>query len=277
MTSEWPYTRWALEQIADRAPGRAEMVAPSVQGLVDAVRALRATGPGQLFGLSIDRLEDEGRPEVEAAALATLIRWKHHFEAESDSVSLQALDEVGAALALPDLRAGRFPLLCDPLGSRDGLSAAWRLRLARLDEAIAGRRHLDLVAVHVVGADDEEDEDLEVEFGRPDPDMLYKVALRYEAESELPFPRELAAFWSTVDGIFVDGDPLLRPIAHWDSDIDGRLSVGCGGYMQGNLVFEDPPDGDLMRSAVVDIDDDGQERARYADFAAFADALLGTD
>jgi len=114
-------------------------------------------------------------------------------------------------------------------------------------------------------------------FGTPNIKALYEFVLRHEAESGTTFPRELAAFWAIADGISIDDDPVLRPIAEWAWDHDDRgPCIGCGGYVQGSLIIESPsPKKGLLRAKVVDVDDDGEERIGYPNFAAFADALLG--
>lgn len=273
-SSELELTSWALEQVKSRKPSE-EMAQAKVQALVDALAGVRGKAGAQVFGLEANRIEPQGRPALESSIISALGEWQAHFEAKQDSVSLLALDGVGKAYGVPDLCVTeRAPLRCDPLGTRDGLAPEWELRLERLEEARAGRRRLDLAAIRYVGAD--ELEAPEIVFGHRNMNTLYRSALRYEAETNAAFPRELAAFWAIADGICVDGDPVLRPIAEWDWDLNDRgLCIGCGSYVQGSLILESPSGAGLMEAAVVDVDDDGEELARYRDFGAFADALLG--
>lgn len=265
-------TEWAIARAAENEPVDGPAAGRRLQELVNALQAVRS-GVGQVFGLDVSRLEDGGASRLETAVTTGLSRWKAHFEAANDGVSLRELDKMARKFGLRGFDAGRPPLRCDPLGSRDGLSPEWAARLARVEEALAGKRALDLEAIAYVRADDEEN--VEVEWGTPDLDKLYDVALRLESASGAMFPRELAAFLTLVDGITLDGDPFLHPVDDWDPDDEG-LTIGCGGYAQGRLVISEPEDqARILEYPVVDIDDDGEERARYTNFAALLDALFG--
>lgn len=270
---ELRFTSWALEQLEQRRPGE-ELAEAKVQALVDALAGVQGRAGAQVFGMEADRIEPEGRAALESRIVAALGEWKRHFEQRKDAVSLLALDGVGKAHGISDLRlSGRAPLRCDPLGTRDGLSAEWQTRLDRLQQAKAGARRLDLGAIHFLG--DEERDAPEIVFGAPSPETLYRCALRYEAEAGARFPRELAAFIAIANGISIDGDPVLRPIAEWEEE-DRGLCIGCGSYPQGSLILASPAaEAGLLGATVLDLDDDGEELARYRDFAAFADALLG--
>lgn len=259
------FTTWALEQVKNRGPG-SELAQMNLQALVDALNALRGKAGAQVFGMGADRIEPEGRPELEQAVIAQLIAWKRHFEAENNAVAELSLDAVGTSLGIDALKlTRRVALQCDPLGTRDGLSKEWLSILARLDDAKAGTRALQLEAVQVVGEP--------CVFGAADQQALYETALRYEARMGQAFPRELAAFWATANGIIVGDTQLLAPIADWSDEEDG-LRIGSGGYMQGSLVLKKPGKKPLA-AKLIDADDDGVERAKYSNFAAFADALLG--
>jgi len=268
------FSAWALDVATSHRPGATEiMVEPTVQRLVDALVSLRRQDEGcQVFGLTASRLEPEGVAAVEKAVVDALLDWREHFEVQGDAVSLVALDKAGRALCVNGLQLEqRFPLRSDPLGSRDALSPDWRTRLRRLDEAIAGRHRIHARAVGWIGADQREPL---VSFGGASPADLYEYALRYELSHDRTFPRELAAFWATADGVSLDDDALLHPIRHWAWTENG-LRIGCGGYFQGALTLGGEPEADLMACEVVDLDDDGDVRARYPSFAGFVDALLG--
>ncbi|MFO0601307.1 MAG: hypothetical protein U0228_38720 [Myxococcaceae bacterium] len=254
------YTKWALEQIKTRSAG-ADMVAPSLQALIDALGALRGRSGVQVFGVAVERIESAGRAKVDAAIVEALSGWKRHFEANGDAQALLALSTAGKALGLSDLASvQRAPLRCDPLGGREGLSKEWQQRLDRLQEARSGSRTLNLAAMECVM-----DESPHVEFGTPDADALYAFALGYETEHETAFPAELAAFFSIANGVSVGDDPFLRPVADWEWDFDDRgLCIGCGGYVQGSLILETDSGRNLMSVPVIDVDDDGEERARHA-------------
>ena len=273
-------TEWAIARVAENEPTSGPAAGRRIQELVDALRAAR-TGGGQIFGMGASSLETEGRPRVEAAILDQLIRWKEHHVSEGDTPSLLDLDRIGRALDVPELvMTGRPKLLCAPdgvLGSREGLDAAWVARLERLDEIVRGERAVDFRRVAVVGfevPDDEPEEPPVVECGARDDAALSERALRFESAQKKPFPRELAAFVSTLNGLSIDDDPFLRPIAQWDHN-DNGLEIGCGGYVQGMLTIEEADDEGYLAAPVVDRDDDGEVRAEYANLAAFIDALVG--
>lgn len=268
------YAAWALEQISSRTVSD-ELVQPKLQALIDALRGLQGDVGVQVFGLSASLIEPEGKERVRAQILAALVAWKAHFQTQKNAVALQELDKVAKAHGIPELKStGRAALRCDPLGTRDGLAPEWVARLRALDEAIAGKRALDPGAIQLVGADEEETPT--VAWRRPDLATLHEFALRHEAEAGATFPRELAAFWATADGVLVDDEPVLRPVEDWEWDFDDRgLCVGCGGYVQGSLILTNPKPGQsLAEVEVIDVDDDGEERARYASFGAFVDAML---
>lgn len=69
-------------------------------------------------------------------------------------------------------------------------------------------------------------------------------------------------------------DPLLRPVRDWTWE-DAGLCIGCGGYFQGSLTIQVSSNKSLLEGKVVDRDDYGGVRARYANLGAFVDALLG--
>ena len=177
---------------------------------------------------------------------------------------------MGDRFDLPDLGSSeRFPLQCDPLGTRAGLSAEWLARLARLDDTVAGRRKIDLAAIHYVASENPRHGSCD-----EDPEGVYEFALRYETRTNKPFPRELAAFWSTANGVALNDTFVLYPVAGltWKGE---RLCIGCGSYFQGSLVIEASETIGLVDAKVVDRDDDQCVIAEYECFAAFVDAMLG--
>jgi len=267
------YTAWALGQVKALVPGATTRVWPSVQDLIAALNTLRTSG-AQIFGLAASNLTEEGRSPVDAAVVEALVAWKAHFDSEKDIAALLDLDKVGRAFNVPALVVTkRFPLRCDPLGTRDGLSAEWLRRLEKLDEAIAGKRTLDAAAVNVVRAD--EGSTLEVAFGAPDEAALYDYVIRHETpRPREAFPRELAAFWSTANGIVIDDAPFLASIRDW-SDEDNGLRIGCGGYEQGSLTIAVTKKAGLLTAKLTDRDDDGVVRAKYKNIGELFDALLG--
>ncbi|MGI5864796.1 MAG: hypothetical protein ACOX6T_22490 [Myxococcales bacterium] len=271
------YRDWVLQQIEARRPSAEPVVETAVQNLVDALAAFRR-GNRQVFGLDVARIEEDFRPALETAVVNALSEWRQHFEDESDNVSLLELGKVARLYGVEALKlAKRFPLRCDPLGSREGLSRAWLARLERLDEAMAGEGRLDLEAIHWVGLalwdEEEKGGPPEVASAVFDESHLYELALRYESGHGRPFPREIAAFVATADGIFIDDDPFILPVSAWSWE-DRGLCIGRGGSPQGSLVVEGTGK-KLLQSKVVDLDDDGVCRARYKSFAALVDAMLG--
>jgi hypothetical protein len=274
------FTEWAIERVDENEPAVGPAAGRRIQELVDALRAVRSGG-GQIFGLGASSLEPEGRPRVEAAIVDRLVLWKELYVGEGDLGSLLDLDRVGRALDIPELAMiGRPKLLCAPdgaLGSRDGLGAEWRARLARLDAVVRGEHTVDFAALEVVGFEngDEPDDPPIVVCGAPEDEVLYEKALRFESAQKRAYPRELAAFVSTLNGLAIDGDPFLRPISQWRFN-DYGLEIGCGGYLQGSLTIERREDVvDDLNSPVVDRDDDGEARAEYANVGALIDAIVG--
>jgi hypothetical protein len=263
------YTSWALEQVKALRPG-ATTRAWGVQDLVVALKTLRRpTSDAQIFGLAASNLTANGWPTIEAAVVGGLLEWRAHLDAAGDIPALLELDRVGRALDMPGLHVTkRFPLRCDPLGTRVGLPAEWLQRLENLDEAIAGRRTVNAAAVRVVGADR-----VSVTFGKPDEASLYDFVIRYETRSGEAFPREIAAFWATADGVFVDDAPLLGSISGWSYG-DDSWCIGCGSYFQGTLTIAVTKKAGLLAAKVVDRDDDGVVLANYKNLGAFVDALL---
>jgi hypothetical protein len=267
-------TAWALEQVKTKAPGQ-EMAQSKVEALVYTLSALRGAPGAQVFGMAATQIEDAGKPRLEAAVIECLVAWKKHYDEKKDDWALIQFDDLGKKFDLSPLKLTyRLPLKCDPLGTRDGLDAAWLARLDKLEEAKAGKRKLNLAAVHVVLADDPEHPP-RVEFRPPDPEKLYRAVLKYEMEERAAFPRELAAAWSISDGLLLSDDPFFRPVAEWEEDYDERgLVIGCGGYVQGALIISSES-ADLLTAEVIDVDDDAEERARYPNIGALLDALLG--
>jgi len=261
-----------LEQVNAYSRGSVSggMIGHAVQELVNALAVLRGKKQGQLFGLEASYLDEESAPELEAAILAALRDWRAHFATDGDVVSLTALDKVGRAYDVRELMVNeRFPLRCDPLGTRDKLPAPWITRLERLEEIATGAP-VDLAAVHWL-----DESAPRVVLGTPDEQALYEYVLDYEARNEATFPRELAAFAMTANGIFVNDHPLVWPVASWSSEA-GSFQIGGGSTIQGALAMEGvTKKHGLLGAKVVDRDDDGVEVARYADFATFLDALLG--
>lgn len=239
-----------------------------------------ALGPGPALQWLLDYARGGGRER--ARAIAALVAWKASFERASDHAALLELDRAGEVSGIAELRAAeRQPLLCDPLGSADGLDERWQSRLRLLRRAVAGEHALDTRAV---GATDEDDDEApEIEFGDPDPRQLYRTALRLEQASARPFAKTFAAVWSIANGISIDDDPFLAPVGDWEgfdaSDFTDALElsgtrIGCGSYCQGSLVVVETKD-DPLGGPVIDLDDDAVELRRYANLGALLDTLLG--
>lgn len=246
-----------------------------MQDLVRALTTLRSPRPdAQIFGMSASNLIAEERPAIEATVVEALVAWRARFDSAGDIASLLDLDKTGRALDVPGLCVDkRFPLRCDPLGTREDLPADWLRRLEMLDAAIAGRRRIDIDAVHVAGPVGKAPR---VSFGAPDDASLYDFVIRYETRYRAAFPREMAAFWATSNGLFVDDAPLLAPISGWSDEDDG-WRIGCGGYVQGSLTAFVTEKAGLLAAQVVDRDDDGVVRATYENFGEFVTALLGRE
>ena len=238
-----------------------------------------ALGAGPALQWLLDYARRGGRDR--ARAIAALVAWKAAFERASDHAALLELDRVAEVSNIAELRTTqRQRLLCDPLGSADGLDERWQSRLSLLRRAVAGEHALDSTAVGVTEPDEDPGE---IEFHAPDPRQLYRTALRFEQASRRPFSRTFAAVWSITNGISIDGDPFLAPIGDWDgfdaSEFTDALElsgtrIGCGHYCQGSLVVQETDD-DPLGGPVVDIDDDGIEHARYASLGELLDTLLG--
>jgi hypothetical protein len=186
------------------------------------MRALRGTGDGQVFGAELRTLEGLDGPLLEAALLETLFAWKAHHEGDGDEPGLSVLSHEAGRLD----RALHRPLPTAPpsFGRREDLGAVRRRRLAALDEALAGRRALDLGGIAWVGAD--MDPDPAIHFGEPDPRMLYAFALGNEQEVGEPFAADLVAFFLAAGSLSVDEDPALYPVERW-SYVDEGLCIAA--------------------------------------------------
>jgi hypothetical protein len=265
------YTLWAIDQVKSLRPEATSRSWPSIRDLTTTLATLR--GPekvGQIFGLEASNFAADGRSQIAEAIVSALLAWRGTFD-ENDVVSLLDLDKIGVRFDIAGMRLSkRFPLRCDPLGTREGLSQVWLDRLAHLDDAMAGRRAIALDAIKYVG---QSERPHETKFGAPDESSLYEHALRHEVAERKTFPREVAAFWSTANGIIVDDDPILRPIREWTLE-DRGWCIGCGSYMQGSLTVAVTKKKGLLEAKVVDRDDDGVVLAKYDDLGAFLDALL---
>ncbi|PZR13242.1 MAG: hypothetical protein DI536_13225 [Archangium gephyra] len=235
-------TSWVMEQVNARAPGPD---LGALHELVEALMAVRGDVTMPLFGAPVDQLEVADFPVVAQALVAQLVKWKQFFRAQGNAVKELLLHHVATELGkLEELKLTDFA----PRGSREGLSAQWLSILSRLDEVNDGPRHLKLGAPSYG-------------LGEPDALELFEAAAMYEAATGAAFPRELAAFYATVDGVFVGDEPFLASVAQWSEEADG-IRIGEAVKLVGSRT-------DLLNAKVV-----SGER-EFENFAAFADALLG--
>lgn len=266
------YSEWALAQIEGNKLAQAGEPRMAYEELAKSLVAV-CGGSGQLFGLGLGNFDADALPAIRGAIVCALCEYKAHYEAEAMLSWLFELDGIAKRFAIDELRlTKRFPLRCDPLGARDGLSTPWQTRLGRLDAACAGTARLDLAAVDLQG-------DPTVRFGARDDDALYREAVRFENAARATFPRELAAWWSTANGISIGDTPLLAPVREWREDELGEvegLRIGSGGgYSQGSMfLVGDLTDG-IEHVRLVVTDDEVVTR-EYKTFGEFADRLLGS-
>ena len=242
-------TDWVLGQIAANRLANAGMPRMAYETLAKSLVA--AYGGGQLFGMGLGSVDD--LPRIRAELVAALVEYKAHYEAKDMLSWLFELDGFARRFAIAELRlTKRWPLRCDPLGARDALSDAWKKRLARLD---TGQLALPQP----------------VRFGERDDDALYREAVRFEHGGRATFPRELAAWWTTANGIFAGESWYLAPVADWRADELGKiegLRIGAGAHTHLFLV------GKLDKARVVETDDESVMR-EYKNFGELADQLLG--
>ncbi|MEW5742912.1 MAG: hypothetical protein AB1938_28610 [Myxococcota bacterium] len=246
---------WLLERIGKSVDGAVANV--EVQGLLDAYLVFSGRAPKpQVFGVSTAQVSRGQWPQLAAAAERALRGWKAKLAAQSPR-DAYLLDKAGRDLKLEFLQGPKVELRCEPLGTLDGLNPDWVARLNRLKKQLKKRP-----ALECFGLEDAR----KVHWGKPDRAALREAALAWEAANEASFPREFAALACIADGLFVDGEPVIRPIADWTDNDDG-VEIGQGSYMQGNLTML--PDGQ-----VIDRDDDQVEMRRFPSFGALIDALL---
>ena len=265
------YSEWALAKIEDNKLAKTSEPRMAYEELAKSLVAV-CGGAGQLFGLGLGSFDADTLPQVKAALVAALCEYKAHYEAEEMLSWLFELDGIAKRFAIDELRlTKRFPLRCDPLGARDALAAPWQARLARLDAVRVGTARLDLPAVGIEG-------EQTTRFGDRDDEALYRVAVRFEHGGKATFPRELAAWWSTANGIVVGDVPLLEPVREWRDAEVGKiegLRIGAGGYSQGSLFLVGNLGKGIEKVRVVETDDEVVTR-EYKTFGEFADRLLGT-
>ncbi|MGV3623588.1 MAG: hypothetical protein ACO1OB_22405 [Archangium sp.] len=239
------FTAWVLERIKTRAP---DADIGALHELVEALMSVRGDVTMPLFGESVDQLEVADFPVVDQALVAQLVKWKQYFREQRNVVKELLLHHVANELGkLDELKFTDFA----PLGSREGLSEQWLSILSRLDEVKDGPRHLQVSAPSYG-------------LGEPDALELFEAAAMYEAATGVEFPRELAAFYATVDGVFVGEQALLASVAQW-SEEEGGIRIGESISLVG-------PRERLLEMKVVD----SGAGVEFENFAAFADALLGT-
>jgi|GEM_PF-2325480 len=250
------FKTWALNQVRDNSAGNTEMVEASVQRLLDSLVALRGIRPTQVFGMAPGKFALDERAEIAQAALDALVGWRDHFKATGDNVSLHAIHEAAEVFELDELKeTERAQLMCDPLGTRDGVTAEWAGRLQKLDAL-------------------QPDGDA-VRLGAPNASSLYAFALRFEGMTSTAFSRDVAAFLATADGLSLDGDGTLKAVADWSWREEG-LVLGCGRYdPDGVAILQGTQSSPaLFDGKVVERDEDGVELTSYASLGAFVDALL---
>jgi hypothetical protein len=229
-----------------------------VQGLLDAYLVFSGRAPKpQVFGVSTTHVSPGKWPQLTAAAEQALLGWKARLSRQSQR-DAYLLDKAGRDLGLDFLRGPKVELRCEPLGTLDGLNPDWVARLNRLKKQLKRRPALERLGL---------EDARKVHWGKPDRAALQEAALAWEAANEAMFPREFAALACIADGLFVDGEPVIRPIADWTDNDDG-VEIGQGSYVQGNLTML--PDGQ-----VVDRDDDQAELRRFPSFGVLLDTLLG--
>lgn len=237
------FTARVLDQVKARVPGSD---LGSLHELTEALMAVRGDVTMPLFGEPVDQLELDGFAVVDQALVAQLVKWKQFFRANGNVVKELLLHHVATELGkLEELKLTDF----QPLGSREGLSEQWLSILSRLDEVKDGPRHLIIDAVSYG-------------LGEPDALELYEAAAMYESATGVSFPRELAAFYATVDGVFVGDDAFLAPVAQWNEEEAG-IRIGESLMLVGARS-------NLLEMKVVSAD------SEFANFAAFADSLLGS-
>jgi hypothetical protein len=269
------YAEWAHKQILERRPTTAVEPKMAHEELVRSLAAVSGNG-GQLFGVNLSNFDPESWPQLRSALVDVLCEWKARYEANDALTWLFELDECARRFGIEQLRlTKRVPLRCDPLGSRDGLSAQWLDRLAKLDAVRAGQATLELAAVGFDPADS--DDESTIVLGDPDDDALYRSVLSIERAESGPFPRELAALWSVANGIFVDDCALLEPAREWRDVELGKLEglrIGAGSYLQGNLLVIGNLARGVDRVRLVETDDEVVTR-EYASITQFVDLLFG--
>lgn len=262
-----------LDEIADVSVADAS-ITRHTQALLDAYGALTGRNQKDVFGMdrSALRLDDAERERLVSALRAAILALRTKLDVANDAVALYELAKHAEALDLPELRlARRVPLRSDPLGSIDGLSPEWQARIGRLVRARDGGLALRW---RDVGIDVEDDGASEISFGAPAPEALYAFALRYEAELDQPFSRELAAFFAIANGISVAGHHwVLLPVAEWSFEDEG-LRIGTGPDAQGPLLLSPDAGVDLIDGNVLVCNDDGDAAATFAGFGDFVDHLL---
>lgn len=260
------YNRWALGELSMRRT-------PDNMAYEELVKTLAAlcTGTGQYFGVGLGNLDPEIRPQLKAGVIEILVGYKAHYEANDMLSWLFELDGLATRFSIPELKiTKRFPLKCDPLGERAKLSAPWKERLARLDAVRAGTARFNLAAV---GFDDAPS----VTFGERDDEALYRLALMSE-RGGATFPRELAAWVTTANGIFVGDTPFFEPVKQWRDDEIGKTSglrIGAGADFQGSLFLVGALKKGVDKLRVTQTDDEVVTK-KYASFTELVDALLGS-
>lgn len=131
-------SEWVATQIRDCRPGGAVPPRMAIGSLLRQLRALRGGDEGGvLFGKHLHAEPgDETLATIQAEIVDALVAWRDVGRESGDKLLLVQLSDRGRELRVDQLvLAERYPLMCDPLGARDGLDAAWMGRLQRLDQA----------------------------------------------------------------------------------------------------------------------------------------------
>lgn len=253
---------WLLERI--RSSSRQPVATVEVQNLIACHQAFgNSAATSQVFGIDPRSVERGRHQELLKAIELELEGWRDRLTSPLDQYHL---DRAGRRLGLSFLRMQLPKLRCEPLGTTDGLDAAWQRRISFLREAVRGKRQLQLGCLGFEG-------DKMVVWGKPDRETLYEAALTFEVREPAPFPRELAAMVAIGDGLSVGETSVLHPISRWVESEDG-LELGSGSYFQGNLTLLTSA-APVLERKLLDRDDDGVTLHEFGTLGALLDALLG--
>jgi hypothetical protein len=254
-------TAWLHERIRRSSEFGGPKV--EIERLAESHEVLRGVRPAKaLYGIDVAAIDAAEKRAMVRTIEEQLLAWKGKPIRPVDQVRLH---RVGRRLGLAALEMAEPPRLRgEPFGTTEGLDADWQRRVALWADAAAGKRPLALAKLGV--------EDARVAWAPADLEALRDAALEYETGEDAMFPRELAAMLAAAPGVSVDDAWLVAPPQEWTWE-DG-LRIGAGSYFQGSLTVASGK-GSLLRRKVLDRDDDGGVLHRFANLAAFFDAILG--